>query len=134
MQHLGTDRAFVHEQYSDADKLRIRIETHERYSEGDTERIMDDVVDALALGPDHLLLDVGCGAGGWHARIGALGASIVGVDLMAGMLREARLAGATVSPRPVFAQADAETLPFAAATFDRVLCAGVLYHVADCET
>ena len=30
-------------------------------------------------------------------------------------------------------QADAQALPFAAASFDRVLCAGVLYHVSDCE-
>jgi hypothetical protein len=51
MQQLGTDRAFVQEQYSDADKLRIRIETHEPYSRGDTERIVDDCVAALALSP-----------------------------------------------------------------------------------
>jgi hypothetical protein len=51
MQQLGTERTFVEEQYSDADKLRIRTETHERYSQGDPERLLDNAVEALALGP-----------------------------------------------------------------------------------
>jgi SAM-dependent methyltransferase len=133
MQQLGTDPAFVQEQYSDADRLRIRIETHERYSQGDTERLLDESVHALSLSPGLRVLDVGSGAGGWHARIAASGATVVGVDLMAGMLREARVADAALEPRPVLAQADAQALPFQTGSVDRVLCAGVLYHVPDCE-
>ncbi|MBV8714878.1 MAG: class I SAM-dependent methyltransferase [Chloroflexi bacterium] len=133
MQQLGADRRFVEEQYSNADKLGIRIETHERYSQGDTERLLDEAVEALALAPGLRVLDVGCGAGGWHARMAASGATIMGVDLMAGMLQEARSAAAALRPRPVFTQADAQALPFDAARVDRVLCAGVLYHVPDCE-
>jgi SAM-dependent methyltransferase len=133
MQQVGTDPAFVREQYSDADRLRIRIETHTRYSQGETERILDECVDALCLAPGMRVLDVGCGAGGWHARIAAAGATLVGIDLMPGMLREARAAGAALEPTPVLAQADAQALPFGVATVDRVLCAGVLYHVPDCE-
>jgi len=133
MQQLGTDRSFVQEQYSDADRLRIRIETHERYSQDDTERILDNAVQALCLSPGVQVLDVGCGAGGWHPRIAAAGATIVGVDLMPGMIREAQVLGASLEPPPVFAQGDAQALPFGAATFDRVLCAGVLYHVPDVE-
>jgi SAM-dependent methyltransferase len=49
------------------------------------------------------------------------------------MVREARLTGARLQPTPWFAQADAQALPFKQGTFDRVLCAGVLYHVRDCE-
>jgi SAM-dependent methyltransferase len=132
MQQLGTDRAFVQEQYGDAEKLRIRIETHERYSQGDTERILDVGVDALRLSPGVRVLDVGCGAGSWHARIAGTGAAIVGIDLMPGMLHEARLADAASHPTPVLARADAQALPFGAATVDRVLSAGVLYHLPDC--
>jgi ubiquinone/menaquinone biosynthesis C-methylase UbiE len=120
MQQLGTDRAFVQEQYSDADKLRIRIETHERYSCGDTERIVDDCVAALALSPGLQVLDVGCGARSWHPRIAAAGAAVVGVDLMAGMLREARAPDAALDPRPAVVQADAQALPFPVMSFDRI--------------
>jgi SAM-dependent methyltransferase len=133
MQQLGTDPAFVEEQYSDAEKLRIRIETHERYSQGDTERLLDGAVDALSVSPGLRVCDVGCGAGGWHARIAACGPKVVGVDLMAGMLREARSAVAQLEPRPALAQADALALPFAEASFDRVLCSGVLYHITERE-
>jgi SAM-dependent methyltransferase len=133
MQQLGTDRAFVQEQYSDADKLRVRIETHQRHSQGETDRLLDDGVQALALAPGVRVLDVGCGAGSWHARLVASRATVVGVDLMVGMAREARRAAAALDPRPLFAQADAQALPFGAASVDRVLCAGVLYHVPDCE-
>jgi SAM-dependent methyltransferase len=133
MQELGTDRDFVVDQYSDAAKLRIRIETHQRYSHGDTDRILDDATQALHLSPGLRMLDVGCGAGGWHARATQAGARLVGVDLMHGMVREARLAGADLQPTPLLCLADAQALPFSDATFDRVLCAGVLYHVADCE-
>src|SRR6516165_2597662 len=100
MQQLGTDRAFVREQYSDAEKLRIRIETHERYGRGDTERIVDECVAALELSPGLRVLDVGCGAGSWHARLTAAGAVIIGMDLMTGMLREACAVDSALDPRP----------------------------------
>ena len=123
----------MQEQYSDAEKLRIRIETHARYSQGETERLLDVGVDALSLSPGVRVLDVGCGAGGWHARIAPAGAAIIGIDLMAGMLQEARTAAAGGELAAVLAQADAQALPLGAATVDRVLCAGVLYHVPDCK-
>jgi SAM-dependent methyltransferase len=133
MQHLGTDRAFVQEQYSDAEKLRIRIETHERYSHGETEHIVEACVAALDLSAGLRVLDVGCGAGTWHARLTAAGAVVVGVDLMAGMLREAHGVDSGLNPRPTLVQADAAMLPFASGSFERVLCAGVLYHVRERE-
>jgi ubiquinone/menaquinone biosynthesis C-methylase UbiE len=38
-----------------------------------------------------------------------------------------------LEPRLQLICADAQTLPLQAATFDRVLCSGVLYHVPDCH-
>jgi ubiquinone/menaquinone biosynthesis C-methylase UbiE len=133
VQDYGTTRSFVEDQYSDAAKLRVRIEPHQRYSQGDTDRILDDAIQALRLSPGLLMLDVGCGAGSWHARAAEAGARLVAVDLMHGMLQEARVAGAGLQPGPILVQADAQALPFKDASFDRVLCAGVLYHVPDCE-
>ncbi len=75
------------------------------------------------------LLDVGCGPGEWHRALTHQRVAVVGVDLMPGMLLEARAAGSAFQPRPMLAQGDAQALPLRSATFDRALCAGVLYHV-----
>ncbi len=130
--HFAVAADFVHEQYSDADRLRIRIDTHARFSRGQTERLLDDAVLALDLATAVRVLDVGCGAGGWHPRIAAAATHITALDLMRGMLREARVAAAALDVQLALAQGDAQALPFASASFDRVLCAGVLYHVANC--
>src|SRR5207245_9812674 len=129
---LSVQRVYVADQYSDADKLRIRIETHRLYSQG-TESLTDDILDALALAPGLSLLDVGCGSGKWQARLAARGVVTVGLDLMPGMVQAARGAEVGLEPRPQLICADAQALPFQAATFDRVLCSAVLYHVADCR-
>jgi ubiquinone/menaquinone biosynthesis C-methylase UbiE len=120
---LSIQRTYVADQYSDADKLRIRIETHRVYSQG-TESLTDDILDALALAPGLSLLDVGCGSGEWHARLAARGVVTVGLDLMPGMLQAARGAAAGLEPRAQLICADAQAIPFKAATFDRVLCSG----------
>jgi len=43
--HVATERGFAAEQYSDADKVRIHIQTDERFSEG-TEALVADVLEA----------------------------------------------------------------------------------------
>src|SRR5205085_12442837 len=65
--------------------------------------------------------------------IASAGARTLGVDLMPGMLREAGSATASLAPRPLLARGDAQCLPIASASIERVLCAGVLYHVSNCE-
>jgi malonyl-CoA O-methyltransferase len=64
-------------------------------------------------------LDVGCGPGGLLAALEAArpGAALAGVDLAPGMVREA----ARRVPRARLAVGDAESLPFAAGSFDLVL-------------
>src|SRR5215216_5106482 len=129
---LSTQPDFIAEQYGDADRLRVRIDTHRRYSKG-TEVLVDAILAALRLEQGLRLLDVGCGPGEWHRALTDQGVAVVGVDLMAGMLVEARSTGVAIQPRPMLAQGDAEALPLRPATFDRALCAGVLYHVSDCR-
>ena len=80
---------------------------------------------ARALGPlaGRMILDLGCGKGRFAARLRDRGANVVGVDLSAAMLAEAK-----GFPR---ARASAHRLPFGAATFDGIASVEVFEHVGD---
>ncbi|MBI3829690.1 MAG: methyltransferase domain-containing protein [Planctomycetes bacterium] len=78
----------------------------------------------LESGPSHRVLDTGCGAGNVLERVTA--GERLGIDLSGVMAERARKRlGNTAS----IVQGDAEELPFATASFDRVLCSSVLSHV-----
>lgn len=89
----------------------------------------------LDVGPGQLLLDAGCGEG--RHCFGALerGARVVGLDLDLGSLRKAagalRFRGREKGSLAAMLQGDAFRLPFADASFDRVICAEVMEHVHD---
>jgi SAM-dependent methyltransferase len=113
------DPAYVRYQYADDEKLRIRKETHERYSEGSG--FQEWVVAQVAARPGQSLLDVGSGTGqDYHPLF--KGIDIVAMDLSLGMLAKAGV-------RRV--NADAQDLPFADSTFDRLMSNHMLYHVPD---
>lgn len=111
--------AYVRHQYADDERLRIRIETHERFSENKTP-FVGWVLERVGAVPGQQLLDVGSGPGQYHAAL--RGIRVVSLDLSLGMLERAR--GARV-------QADAQALPFADGSFDRVMANHVLYHLSD---
>ena len=71
------------------------------------------------------LLNVGCGTGGFNAVADAAGATTWGVDADGDAVAIARSRGLRV------AVAEAETLPFADATFDLLYCYSTLEHVRD---
>jgi 2-polyprenyl-3-methyl-5-hydroxy-6-metoxy-1,4-benzoquinol methylase len=75
-------------------------------------------------------LDAGCEAGHFTRSLARSGAAATGVDLDPDMLARARAAAAG-TPAASFACASVESLPFADATFDFVLCAETLEHVDD---
>jgi SAM-dependent methyltransferase len=81
------------------------------------------------LGPQPLaaILDIGCGTGHWLAAMRGCARIVAGMDLSAGMLTRAHAA----APDAVLVQARAEQPPFAAATFDRIVCVNALHHFAD---
>jgi SAM-dependent methyltransferase len=89
----------------------------------------------LDVGPGQLLLDAGCGEG--RHCFGALerGARVVGLDLDLDSLRKAagalRFRGREKRALAAMLQGDAFRLPFADASFDRVICAEVMEHVHD---
>ena len=114
-----TDPGYLRFQYDDDERLRTRIETHRRYSENGLD-FHDWLVQCLAARPGTRVLDVGSGPGIYHDRLGD--ARLVALDLSAGML--AKVAVPKV-------RADAQALPFRDRSFERVLCAYVLFHVRD---
>ena len=119
-----TDPDRLRDQYADSARFRVRVETHQRYSKRKTD-FLDWIVDQLDVEPGQRVADIGCGPGNYFSRLAARGAHVVGSDLSPGMAREARNAG---FPTVV---ADAQFLPFAAASFERVMSNHVLYHVPD---
>jgi SAM-dependent methyltransferase len=89
----------------------------------------------LRVGPGDLLLDAGCGEG--RHCFGALerGARVVGLDLDLASLQKAsgalRFRAREKLSFGGMLQGDAFRLPFADASFDRVICAEVMEHVHD---
>jgi SAM-dependent methyltransferase len=83
----------------------------------------------------HWVLDAGCGEGRHCFGCLERGAHVVGLDLDFGSLRDAskRLRGRAreLGRTGEMVQGDAFHLPFADATFDRVICSEVMEHVHD---
>jgi SAM-dependent methyltransferase len=80
------------------------------------------------------LLEVGCGAGQCSRWVAARGGHVVGLDLSAGMLGQARELGRRATPGPGLVHADARALPFFDASFDAAFSAyGAVPFVADPE-
>jgi SAM-dependent methyltransferase len=71
--------------------------------------------------------DVGCGNGRYVGALRAAGARVIGVDLSAGMLMH------VPPPMPAVVVGDAQALPLASASLDRLLMMHMLYHVPEPE-
>ncbi|MGD2207723.1 MAG: methyltransferase domain-containing protein [Anaerolineae bacterium] len=121
------------EAYADDTHLDVRRCTHQLYT-------VDPVdfdrwtLERLPWRGNERVLDVGCGPGdllcemareheGWD--------SLVGCDLSAGMIAEARAASAGLAVQ--WFAADAQALPFPDASFDVVMACHMLYHVPDID-
>ncbi|HVT59005.1 MAG TPA: methyltransferase domain-containing protein [Thermoanaerobaculia bacterium] len=98
-----------------------------------TRQFGDLLLAALDLEPGTRLLDIACGPGNVAAAAHARGAVAVGVDFSPAMIRLAReRQGDCAGPGgPVFRIADAEALPFAAASFDAAAMNFGIMHLAD---
>jgi ubiquinone/menaquinone biosynthesis C-methylase UbiE len=93
------------------------------------ERTAWDRVFALAVGGGANLaaLDVGCGTGFLSLELAARGHSVTGIDFAPEMLALAKAKAAEAGAAIRFEEADAEHLPFAAASFDLVVTRHVLW-------
>jgi SAM-dependent methyltransferase len=89
---------------------------------------------ARLLGPlaGRRVLEVGCGAAAGARWVATQGATVVGVDLSAGMLRHARLGAEATGIRVPLAQCDAMALPLRDRSFDLAFTAfGAVAFVDD---
>jgi SAM-dependent methyltransferase len=128
--HRAVDPAYLRYQYGDTERLHIRAETHRRYSER-PDNFLEWVLGHLAPEAGDLVLDVGCGYGAYHPRLGARGARLLGLDRSFAMVAAAHRQAVGGRLPVVTVQGDAEALPVRDGRFHRVLCAHVLFHVPD---
>ena len=99
---------------------------------GQLDGVKRQIRQQLEVGEGEFVLDVGCGAGdeacGLSALVGLSG-RIIGVDASTTMVQEARRRATGSAVAVGFAIGDAQTLPFAAASFDACRAERVLQHL-----
>lgn len=103
-----------------------RADAYHRFFEPITGRAIERLLDAAHVGPGTRLLDVATGPGYVAAAAAARGASVVGVDIAKRMVALA----SALHPGLEFRQADGESLPFAAGSFDTVVANFLIPHLA----
>jgi SAM-dependent methyltransferase len=100
----------------------------ERYQQENVAFWIPRLVDIGALRRGYRILDVGCGTGGFAVGVAEqTGAQVVGCDRSPAFLAYAR----ERSPAVEWVQGNAEDLPFAGSSFDRVLMSLLLHQLHD---
>jgi SAM-dependent methyltransferase len=94
-----------------------------------TRQFIPPLLEAAEVTEKMSILDVGCGPGYVSAAAAERGAIPTGLDFSHEMIAIAQ----TMFPRIEFREGDAQNLPFAEASFDRVLANFALLHVAHPE-
>jgi SAM-dependent methyltransferase len=94
-----------------------------------TRQFIPPLLDAAEVAGKMSILDVGCGPGYVSAAAAERGATPIGLDFSAEMIAIAK----KMFSRIEFRQGDAQNLPFANASFDRVVANFALLHLADPE-
>jgi SAM-dependent methyltransferase len=117
---LFTDReALRNEAYGSTDALRTRMSI---YQFQEPRRDFRPLVTAFLDDAPGLVVDAGCGVGGYTRALRAAGRDVVAVDLSRAM------AAAAAPPSAI---ADITALPFANAAFGAAIALHMLYHVPD---
>ena len=101
---------------------------------GALERYLEVLLDPLGIGPEHTILDVGCGVGAttaWMVR--RYGCRVAAIDIVPDFVEAAarRFTTDGMTERATAHKMDALNLAFPDATFDFVLGLEVIYHFPD---
>lgn len=123
----------LNEQYKDASNLSTRLHIIQRLSTSpvDWYRWIFDHID---LAPHCRVLELGCGPGYlWQRNLERIPEDweIILSDFSPGMLKDARANLVQTRRRFEFQVVDAQEIPFADASFDRLIADLMLYHVPD---
>lgn len=127
---LAADAAYLADQYSTAEKLRIRQEAHARYSER-TDDFFTWALALLDLRAGQVVADVGCGPGAYHPLLHAVGCRTIALDASPGMVEETQRQAQQKQLAVQALQAHADALPLRSASLDCVLANHMLYHVGN---
>jgi ubiquinone/menaquinone biosynthesis C-methylase UbiE len=85
---------------------------------------------ALALNPDDVVLDVGCGTGAAVRQAAAMVRRAVGFDLSTGMIEQARSLAAGLDNVEFRLGDVSQPLPFADGEFTAIVCSSAFHHFA----
>lgn len=115
------------DEYTSLTPLGVRQAIHRKYSDP-PDRLEETTINAVALSPDHSVIDIGPGNGSFLRRLVESGhrGTIAALDRSMAAARS----GGTIGG-PLSLQGDACHLPFAATVFDVVFARHMLYHVSD---
>jgi ubiquinone/menaquinone biosynthesis C-methylase UbiE len=83
--------------------------------------------------PGDRVLDIGCGNARDIIPLVRAGATVIGIDLSEGMIRQAMLDLAGTNCRAHLQVGDATHLSFATNTFDKIVCSEVIEHIPDAD-
>lgn len=121
-------------QYQNSEKLAARARLHRNYTVAE-EGWFEFTVKRLGIAPNAKVLDVGCGPAWFWATVANALPEVMELtllDVSPGMVSEAMGRTSTLRNWTVRGEtADAQTLPFPDAAFDRVVAMHMLYHVPD---
>jgi ubiquinone/menaquinone biosynthesis C-methylase UbiE len=122
------EKADIHHQWAQA----YRTPENEHFYE----QAFDYLTQVVSLPPGALVLDAGCGTGAHALRLAQRDLSVIAIDFSESVLgmAAAHLKASSAPSTIKLQQENLLSLTFEDATFDCIVCWGVLMHVADIET
>src|SRR4030042_3738200 len=98
-----------------------------RYKENDYSDVERVLLNFIGEDPLVHILEVGCGTGHWLKVLDGRGYLVAGLDASRSMVDRAK----SLIPHAALVHGHAETLPWQAASFDRIFCINALHHFSN---